>query len=190
LDRGYAALELEHKAALKSKTLEVVSILKGGMDQIGGALVSVQSSTCEEYDAVVYGQPEQGKLGLAGKNLADEFLIRGCDSACVGDWPLDDVVHIAVVYQVVNRVVRIRTFQNGVKIGSLQKAPIILPYDSRKQCVFGAKHTKASGLSMVGTILRARIYDRALSDEQIAILAGSDGKSHTFILASSIDVLG
>lgn len=174
LDRGYAALELEYKAALKSKTLEVVSVLGSEMDQIGGALISVQSSTCAEYDAVLHGQPEQGKLGLAGKNRADEFLLQGCDTAV--DWPSDEVVHIAVVYQVDRRVAKIGTFQNGVRIGSLQKAPIILPFGSRKQCVFGAKHTKATGLSMLGTILSACVYDKALSDEQIAILAGSSGK--------------
>jgi hypothetical protein len=177
LDRGFAAFELEYKAALKSKTLAVISVLESEMDQISGALISVQSSTCAEYDAVLYGQPEQGNLGLAGKNLADEYILQGCDTPV--HWPSDEVVHIAVVYQVDKKVAKIGTFQNGVRIGSLRKAPIILPFGSRKQCVFGAKHTKAGGLSMLGRILSARVYDKALSDEQIAILAGSTGKSPT-----------
>ncbi len=157
---------------LKAKTLEAWVKLDN-LDQRGGGVVSLQALDGSAFDAIVFGEQEPGRW-MAGS----EGFVR--TESAAGPTELDArqrPVHVAITYATDGTI---RLFREGQPYGSkayLSSGPLSLP---TAQIVFGLRHSPTGGNKMLaGTIVRARLYDRALEAAEVAASAGS----------SSLDVL-
>ncbi len=149
-------------AANPTKTL-VAWASPGNLTQQGGSVLTVQDAG--RFDAIVLGERVAGKW-MPG---SDHFERTKVDQS---GWPdetasADTLVQIAIVYA----DERIHIYRNGEPYADYPALNIDLLSAENSIAVFGLRHVgAASGTNFVGTIDDARIYDRALTAEQIQSL--------------------
>jgi hypothetical protein len=155
--------------ALKAKTIEVWVRLDN-VHQRGGGAISIRALGGGTFDAIVFGEHEPG-IWMAG---SDNF--RRTQS--VGGKPENDAthrpVHVAITYAADGTI---RVFRDGRPFGAAYKSsgPAVFPAGD-SQVVFGLRHAPAGGNRMLAaTIARARVYDRALDQAEVAASAASFG---------------
>jgi hypothetical protein len=154
------------KADLTAKTLEVwVSLDR--LEQRGGAAMTVQSASGAVFDAIVFGEKEPGQW-MAGSN--------GYSRTQSFQAPLEDegdkgIVKIVIVYGADQTVT---AYRNGHRYGAPYTAPSVAAFEAGKsQVLFGLRHSPPGGDRFLsGSIDRAALYDRALTADEVAALAG------------------
>jgi hypothetical protein len=162
---------------LKAKTLEAWVKLDS-LTQRGGGIISVQTPDGNEFDAIVFGEQEPARWmagsdffrrtksfgGLAEKDAASEF------------------VHFAITFADDGTIT---SYRNGKPYGKgySSKGPVAFT-GGKAVVVFGCRHEPAGGNKMLaGTVSLARVYDNALSLEQIEASFASGG----FVTDAEID---
>jgi hypothetical protein len=163
---GYASTHLPGKP-LAAKTLSAVVKLRD-ITQRGGAAISIQSLDGNQFDAIVFGERVPGRW-MAG---SDTFVRTK-------DWPgpadteaANKPVHIAITYHADGTIAG---YRNSVPLGEPYKAAklLSLPAD-QAMVVFGLRHTPAAlGRYLSGTVVSAEVFDRALSQEEVAALTAA-----------------
>ena len=151
---------------LEAKTFEAWVSLDT-LDQAGGGVIAVQVPEGNLFDAVVYGERD-ARQWMAGS----EFFSRTQSfSAPAEDAARDRLVHIAVVWA---PDYTISAYRDGRPYGKPYTVDKVRAFPAgQAQVVFGMRHAPAGGNKMLaGTIDRARVYDRALTPEEIARSAG------------------
>jgi hypothetical protein len=167
---------------LKAKTLEawvVLSTLKQG----GGGVMSVQSKDGQVFDAIVYGERQAGKW-IAGSTGFQRT--RDLDAAAETASPRE-LIHVAVVY---GEDGGISVYRNGQPYGARY---VPAGSDGRPRTyaaksghiLFGMRHSGGNNAFLAGEIEEARLYDRALSAEEVtsSFRAGVDSLPLEAILA-------
>ncbi len=127
--------------------------------QRGGSALTIQQG--DEFDAIVFGEINSGKW-MAGSNNFSRTQ-KDQDSWDVEDADSHTLIQMAVVYQ--DEAVMI--YRNGQLYASYEANNIDLLNTEYNLVVFGLRHIGAGGGSFSGAIEDARIYDRALSPEEI-----------------------
>jgi mono/diheme cytochrome c family protein len=161
--------------ALREKTLEAWVVLPE-RGQGGGAALSVQTRNGQQFDAIVYGEREPGKW-----TAGSEFFHRTLDlhaSAAAAAAP-DALIHVAIVYRADNSIA---VYRNG--------KPYAPPYTpagaestrrtfpaGQTEVLIGLRHTGASNGLLHCEVEEARLYDRALTDAEVAASYGA-GVNH------------
>jgi hypothetical protein len=152
---------------LKEKTIEVWVQLDD-LNQKGGGAMSVQTTDGHLFDAIVYGEREANRW-MAGSNGFSRYQsFKGTEEKDAKGRP----AHIAIVYQADGTITG---YRDGQVYGEAYKSNGLLAFEGAKtQVVFGLRHgTGAGGGRMLkGSIVRARLYDRALEAEAIEASAG------------------
>ncbi|MBA4064446.1 MAG: hypothetical protein C0501_12180 [Isosphaera sp.] len=145
---------------LKAKTLEAWVRLDG-LAQRGGGVITVQTPTGSEFDSVVYGEQE------AGRWMAGSEFFRRTRSFAGPEETGKDFVHVAVTLAADGTVA---AYRNGKPYGKGYAAKGPAAFAAGKAVVvFGCRHEPAGGNKMLaGTVSAARLYDTALSPEQVA----------------------
>jgi hypothetical protein len=148
--------------SLKAKTIEAWVRLDN-LSQSGGGVISVQTPDGNVFDAIVFGEKDAGQWLAGSDGFARTESFGGPPEREATERP----VQIAITYHDDGRVVG---YRDGVPYGK--------PYQSRGPqtfsagqtvVTFGVRHLPAIGNRMLaGQIHRARIYDRALSDDEVA----------------------
>ena len=153
-------------ADLSAKTLEVWLTL-ANLDQRGGGAICVQSSSGAIFDAVVFGEKEPGKW-MAGSNGFSRWQSFNSSPELQADRSL---TQIAIVY---GSDRSITAYRNGRRYGDGYTAPSLATYEAGKsQVLFGLRHAPPGGdRFLAAAIDRAALYDRALTPEEVAALAG------------------
>jgi hypothetical protein len=153
-------------ADLSAKTLEVWLTL-ANLDQRGGGTISVQSSSGAVFDAIVYGEKEPGKW-MAGSNGYARWQSFNSQAELEAD---RSIVQLAIVYGPDGKVA---AYRNGQRHGSAYTAPSLATFEAGKsQVLFGLRHSPPEGdRFLAAAIDRAALYDRALTPEEVAALAG------------------
>ncbi len=155
------------KQDLAAKTLEAW-VLLDNLDQRGGAAISVETPDGGVFDAIVFGEREPRRW-MAGSNSfvrTKSFQARGEDQAT------DQPVHVAIVYQADGTVTG---YRNGVRCGQPYQTSHASFAAGNAQVVFGLRHHPPGGNRLLaGRILRANLYDDALSAEAVAASAGRE----------------
>ena len=161
--------------ALREKTLEVwVSI--ADLEQKSARVMTVEQVDARIFDGITFGG------GKAQWGTSSEYSWRSLPV----DGPQErakpeEVIHLAVVYSPDHRVT---LYRNGAEYGSYRpetmgvKGQLQTFASGRTTLVFGRGGTTqlvASGL--VGEIDEARLYDRALSPEEMALSFGAGAPS-------------
>ncbi len=163
---------------LLEKTLEVRIRLKS-LEQRGGGAISLQTTQGHQFDAIVFGENEPRRWMAGSEGFARTLPFAGTDE----DQADKEFVVLAQVYHADGTIIG---YRNGQPYGKPIRKEAALKYEAGKsQIVFGLRHgTEAGGNRMLnGLIASARLYDKALSAEEVAITAGS---ANTFVTEAEI----
>jgi Protein of unknown function (DUF1553)/Protein of unknown function (DUF1549)/Planctomycete cytochrome C/Concanavalin A-like lectin/glucanases superfamily len=151
---------------IQAKTL-TATVRLANQSQRGGALLSLQSLDGSRFDAIVFGEREAGKW-MAGS----EFFRRTKDLGGPRETDIDEPVHLAIVYLSDGTIT---AYRNGLALGKPYKADNTLTLEPNEwNLLFGLRHSPAGGNKhLVGTIVRAELYNRALTAQELAVSAGA-----------------
>ena len=140
------------------------------LEQRGGGVIGVQSRDGQVFDAIVFGEREPGRW-MAGSDGFRRYAERRRPRRGGGD---ERPVHVAIAY---SEDGTIRVYRDGQPYGTAYKSPGLVPFAAGEaNVVFGMRHAPAGGNKMLaGTIVRARLYDRALDPAEVAASAGTFG---------------
>ena len=144
------------------KTLEAwVSLAT--LEQGGGAAISIESQDGVVFDAIVYGE-RQPKKWVAGSN----GFVRTQDLDIPVETSSPDLlVHMAIVYRSDNSIA---LYRNGEPIAKpyTPGSPLQTYAAGNAHVLLGLRHHGAGNGYLTGGIQRAALYDRALSDAEVA----------------------
>ncbi len=158
---------------LKTKTLEAWVMLDN-LAQRGGGVLTVQGKDGVLFDSVVFAE-KTPQHWVAGSNFFDRSeLFEGTAETEATSRP----VHVAVVYQPDGTI---SGYRDGQPYGrTYRKAPAALFEAEASQILLGCRHGSPAGnKGLSGRIFRARLYDRALTPEEIAQTARIESNSIT-----------
>ncbi|MBL9179144.1 MAG: DUF1553 domain-containing protein, partial [Verrucomicrobiaceae bacterium] len=147
---------------LSAKTLEAWVMLDD-LKQQGGGVITVQHKDGGLFDSLVFAEKTPTHW-VAGSNFFERSeLFEGPAETEAATRP----VHVAVVYQPDGTI---RGYRDGKPYGRIyRKAPGAVFESNNSQILLGCRHGNPSGNhGLRGRIYRARLYDRALTPEEIA----------------------
>jgi mono/diheme cytochrome c family protein len=165
---------------IREKTLEAWVQLST-LDQGGGAVISLQTNDGRVFDAIVFGE-RQARKWTAG---SDGFL-RTKDLGVPDEADAaTSLVHVAIAYRADNSI---QLYRNGQSLGSAYTPGSGLQTFKAGEAhvVLGLRHSGGGRPWLTGSIQRAALYDRALSDEEILQSFEASGFTipHSEILAA------
>jgi cytochrome c553 len=148
-------------ATLKERTLEAWVSL-ANLDQTGGGVFTVQDLDGDVFDAIVFAEngPRQW---LAGSN---NFARTNPSPRPKESDAVNRPVHVAITWSDDGTI---RLFRDGAPYGQPYKSNGPVTFAAGESMVqFGCRHGQPSGNRLLaGTIHRARLYDRALTPDEI-----------------------
>lgn len=151
--------------ALREKTLEAWVKLDN-LAQQGGGVMTVQTPDGAVFDAIVFGE-QQAKHWLAGSDFFRRTSpLQGPEETTAAAQP----VHFALAYHADGKIA---AYRNGRPYGKPYQSSGLVRFEAKKTVVaFGVRHGEPGGNRMLaGTIVQARLYDRALAATEIATSA-------------------
>jgi mono/diheme cytochrome c family protein len=163
---------------LLEKTLEVRVQLKTLL-QSGGGAISLQSVDGNTFDAITYAELEGGRWMPGSNGFQRTLSYRGTAE----DRADQEVVTMTQVHQADGTIV---AYRNGQPYGNPIRKEAAVKYEGGKsQVLFGLRHgTDASGnRTLNGRIVAAKLYDKALTAEEVAVSADA---SNTFVTEAEI----
>ncbi len=157
---------------LREKTIEAWVQLND-LDQRGGGVISVQTLDGATFDAIVFGEREPQKWMAGSNGFVRTMPFNGNEESEA----TQRVVHVAIVYLEDGTIVG---YRDGKRYGEPYRPRELQTYHANQtQIVFGLRHSPAAANKMLsGRIQRAQLYDRALSDEEVASSAGVVDLNH------------
>jgi hypothetical protein len=152
---------------IKERTLEAWVQLDN-LDQRGGGVMTIQSLDGGVFDSIVFAE-QNSRQWLAGSNFFQRT--QPFDGAAEAD-AASRPVHIAIAYHADGLVAG---YRDGRPYGKAYKASGPIEFKAGESVVsFGVRHLPVGGNKMLsGRILRAQLYDRALSAEEISATSQS-----------------
>ena len=152
---------------LKAKTLEVWCQLDNP-DQRGGGLMGIQGPG-GLFDTIVIGERQQRHWisGSNGFSRTEDFPESTAETVT------DEILHLAMVYTEDGTTT---LYRNGTIYGKpFRKGQATFP-QAQSSVLFGLRHLPAGGNRFLSvSIDQARLYDRALTAEEVAVSAGGHG---------------
>jgi hypothetical protein len=147
---------------LKAKTLEAWVRLDS-LTQRGGGVISVQTPDGSEFDAIVFGERDPAHWMAGSNGFVRTQSFNGTEEKDAAK----ELVHVAITYSADGSITG---YRNGKSYGKSYSSKGPLPFAAGKAVViFGCRHEPVGGNKMLaGTVSAARLYDTALSPEQIA----------------------
>jgi cytochrome c551/c552 len=154
---------------LAAKSLEAWVRLDG-LDQRGGAALSVGRRDGVLFDAIVFGEREPRRWMPGSNNFLRSGSFGGSDEVEAGD----RAVHLVIVYAEDGTIT---AYREGVAYGrAVREAPLQPFVAGETEILFGLRHRPAGGNRFLqGRIERATLYDRALTAAEIAASAAAGG---------------
>jgi len=147
---------------LRAKTFEAWVMLDD-LKQQGGGVLTVQGKDGVLFDSLVFGEKQAGHW-VAGSNFFERSeLFEGSEEKEAASRP----VHMAIVYQPDGSV---SGYRDGKPYGrTYRKAPGAAFEAEASEVLLGCRHGAPGGnRGLRGRIFRARLYDRALTQPEIA----------------------
>ena len=131
--------------------------------------MTIQSANGSVFDSIVFAErdPRQWLAGSDHFNRTQSF--EGDADTEATERP----VHLAIVYHQDGRVVG---YRDGQRYGKAYVAKSCQDFPAGESVIsFGVRHLPATGNRLLsGTIVKARLYNQALSDEQVAASFGNE----------------
>jgi len=153
---------------LKAKTFEAL-VQPETLRQRGGGVFTVQTTNGSVFDSLVLGEMEAGKW-MAGSNNFGRTLAF---NAPLERGAVKTPVRLICVYRADGTIL---AYRNGQPYGKpIKKSGLVSYAPGSSQVVFGLRHgtNPAGNRAFRGKLHEARLYDRALTPEEVA--AAGDG---------------
>jgi hypothetical protein len=146
---------------IREKTLEAWVAL-AHLDQRAGGVISIEGTTVHGFDSIVFAEREPRRW-MAGSDHSKRTESVG---AAAEDAPAGTFVHLAIVYRADHRIT---VYRNGAPLGrSYTKGELKTFEAGAARVLLGLRHSGAKNGFLAGEIEEARLYDRALSAEEVA----------------------
>ena len=149
------------KQTIKAKTLEAWVQLDS-LDQRAGGVMTIQTPDGVVFDSIVFAEQAPRQWMAGSNNFARTQSFNG---------PADQdaanrAVHVAIAYHDDGQIVG---YRDGLPYGKPYKSNGPIEFKAGQTVVsFGVRHLPAGGNRMLaGKILRAQLYDRALTADEI-----------------------
>jgi hypothetical protein len=146
---------------VREKTLEAWVVLDS-LEQRGGGVITLQTPDGSTFDSIVFGEqaPQEWMAGSNGFVRTKPF--GGTKETEVNNRP----VHFAITYQGDGTITG---YRDGAPYGKPYKSEGPIEFRAGNAVIgFGIRHLPAGGNRMLnGRILRAELFDRALSPEEV-----------------------
>jgi len=154
---------------LTDRSFEILLQLDN-LTQTGGGAMTVQTLDGNVFDSIVFGElsPRRWLSGSDFHRRTEPFGTQDEDLA------LQEPVRLIYTYQ---KDGTIHAYRNGKPLGKpIRKDPPVTYQVGKAQIVFGLRHgtNPGDGRSLTGRIFEARLYDRALTEEEV--LAANTGR--------------
>lgn len=178
LDGNSFAMTAPLEKDLLEKTLEVRLRLPS-LQQSGGGAISLQTVDGHVFDAIVFGELESHRW-MPGSN---GFQRTASYNGPAEDGADKQFVTFTQVHRADGTIVG---YRNGQPYGKPIRKDQAIKFEAGKsQIIFGLRHgTEAGGnRTLTGTIAGARLYDRALSAEEVAVAVDS---TNTFVTEAEV----
>jgi hypothetical protein len=155
---------------LREKTLEVWVTL-ASLAQQGGGAISIETPEGGTFDAIVFGERTPRKWAAGSSFFQRTRDLMAPDELAHPGEP----IHLAAVYRSDNSIA---LYRNGKSYGeaytpSGPNAELQTYPPGQSRLLFGLRHTGAGNGFLAGEVEEARLYDRALSEEEILASARS-----------------
>jgi len=152
---------------LREKTLEAW-IQLDSLEQAGGAAMTVQTKDGGVFDAIVFGEKDAGQW-MAGSN---GFVRTRSFNAPKETEAVGRIVHFAITYGADGTITG---YRDGAPYGKPYKNTGPIEFKAGEALVgFGIRHSPAGGNKILaGKIVCARLYDKALSADEVKASARS-----------------
>ena len=146
---------------IRERTLEVWVQLDN-LSQGGGGVMTIMTPDGLQFDAIVFGEREPQRWMAGSANYARTQSFAGTPETEADK----RTVHFALAYHADGRIIG---YRDGELYGSGYKSTAPVEFQAGQTVIgFGIRHLPAGGNKMLaGKILRAQLYDRALSAEEI-----------------------
>ncbi len=152
-----------------AKTLEV-RVKLTDVIQRGGGAITLQTLDGAIFDSIVFGEQEAQRWMPGSNGFSRTQSLQGTMDE-VAD---KEFVTVAIVYHADGTIAG---FRNGQPYGKPYRSSAPVTYAAGKaHIVFGLRHSPVGGNhSLKGTIAAARLYDRALTNEEVTASAQASG---------------
>lgn len=155
------------KQTVREKTLEAWVQLDT-LDQRGGGVMTLQTPTGAVFDSIVFAEKDAGQW-LAGSNF---FKRTQSFNAPAEREAATRAVHVAIAYHADGTIA---AYRDGLPYGTPYKSNGPIEFKAGEAVVgFGIRHLPGGGNAfLAGRILRAQLYDRALTADEIRVTSQS-----------------
>ena len=153
---------------VRERTLEAWVALPS-LEQRGGGVISIENKSSGTFDAIVFGERVPKKWMAGSSNFQRSRDLTASDE----DAKPGELVHLALVYRADNTIT---LYRNGASYGETY-APAganseLQSYAAGEaRLLLGLRHTGAANGFLAGEIEEARLYDRALTANEIVASA-------------------
>ncbi|MEQ9066617.1 MAG: DUF1553 domain-containing protein, partial [Gimesia chilikensis] len=146
---------------LGEKTLEVWVKLSD-LQQRGGGVLSVQTTDGNIFDAIVFGEQQPGHWLAGSDHFNRTKSFQGPEEKTASE----KEVQVALVYAADGTIT---AYRNGAVYGSGYRSKGLQTFPAGKtEVLFGLRHGSPGGNRLLkGVVSQARLYDRALTQEEI-----------------------
>ncbi|MDF1861745.1 MAG: DUF1553 domain-containing protein [Verrucomicrobiales bacterium] len=154
---------------LGEKTLEALVQLDT-LNQAGGGVVTIQDLRGGLFDSIVFAERKPNEWLAGSNNHARTLDFGGQPDTEAAGRP----VRISLVFKKDGTILG---YRDGIPYGKpIRKAPLQIFAAGDSQIVFGLRHgtAAASNKPLKGRIFEARLYDRALTPDEIAATASGN----------------
>lgn len=151
------------------KTLSV-RVTLDNLSQRGGGVISLVNPDKQHFDAIVFGEREPGRWMPGSDGFRRTQNVGGTEEQQAAS----ELVHIAITYAVDGTITM---YRNGEPYGKSYRTKSQLKFKADQALVvFGIRHFPVGGNRMLsGRIHEASLFDRALSDREVARLSAGAG---------------
>ena len=154
---------------LKQKTL-MAWVKVADLDQRGGGVISLFDQATATFDAIVFGELEPGRWMAGSENFRRTGSFHGPAETSRNT----ETVMVALAYEPDGTIA---AYRDGQPYGRSYRSTGPAAFGSAQSVLlFGCRHQPAGGNRMfAGTIVQARLFDRALSADEVAAAAATSG---------------
>ena len=162
-EKAFAETSLASET-LRAKTLEAWVVVPT-LDQRGGGVIAVETIGGAVFDALVFAERQKAQW-MAGSNVGLRSQnVNGPTEVAQPATP----VHVAVVYRPDGRI---ELYRNGQPYGSgygpaNERAGLQVFEAGKAHLLFGRRHTGGGNAFFRGEIEEARLYDQALTPDEV-----------------------
>jgi cytochrome c553 len=159
---------------IREKTIEAWASL-ATLDQRGGGVITVEDTKGSVFDSVVFAEKERLHWVAGSNNFRRSQNSGGPEETAKPG----ELVHVAAIYRADGTVA---VFRNGELYGqswkSTTESPILFAAGSA-HILLGKRHTPGGKAFLAGEIEEARLYDRALTPDELlaSFRAGPDANA-------------